>query len=531
MNRSGPRAIAAGIRVFGVGLGWEPKKETRWKMLDSRAPGCERLGGMVSAGGRDSVRRGLLLVACGVGVGVVLSIARTIFIRWLFDRIGDGSSASIVHALEITRWIYMGEAAVTSALVLTGCGLFTWACRGSARGWGYVATGGALCRLAWLVVIFALERQRSDSMDVLQVLFACEAVASAALWLGIGMAVRALARAGGRPVPSWAAALWVLGVGWDVAVLVLQMVEIGGGSVGLLGSGYWLYGLSMAVLALQVVLVLAARRALSAGGQAASAADGSIERGPATAQALRAADGLSQYRAGVIARLVVACGAVGVIGIAMLAKSPSLATAVGLIVPVAQVIAELVMLVGLVRYAIHAPGEGGGGAFAAAGCLAVAGLGELYAYSIAWRVFSYQQRAAHATSYWDSPRLGDLAEKAEILPFVELATGALAMVGALVVLASLGALARWLARRDLESRSGALLIWIALLSIAVGCLRYYLATSHSPALGPIVLAAVALLFAAVTVFVQYVGLLGSLVAALRGSAPVPPARVVSGAAE
>jgi hypothetical protein len=478
---------------------------------------------MIATGvGRDPVRRGLMLVAWGMGVAVVLSLSSTLLVRWLVERSAEEGTGSIREALEAMRWIRIGHVALTDILVLAGCWFLTGALVEQARSWAYVATGGAAGRLAGVLLMFVLEQQWNQSVDALRLVMVCESAAGAVLWVGIGLALGALVRAGRRRAPWWAA-IWIVGVVWDTAVVALQMIELGGGSTGPLAGGCWLYGVSIAVMLSQLVLVLAARRTLALGRPIGM-------RAPVSRQAQRAADGLSQFRSGLIARLLIACAAFGMVGFAMLARSQSLAGTVGLVLPIAEVLAATVMLVGLVRFAIHLPGDGGGSAIAGAACIALASLGQLYGCSIAWRIHSTSERAAGATSLWDARGIGDLTDAAQLLPLIDLATTVLALIGALFVLTALRSLARWLGRRDLESLAATLLAWAALLTVGVATVRYYLTTARHPGVGPVALAGLACLSGALAVFLQYTALLRSLVHALRGPPPVPAARLLTGIA-
>jgi hypothetical protein len=241
-----------------------------------------------------------------------------------------------------------------------------------------------------------------------------------------------------------------------------------------------------------------------------------------------ASDGLGLYRSGVIANLVLTCIAIGAVGLALLMRDPAKLQGLGLVLPLAGLAATLMMVVGLVRYASNLPLPSGasGGAVGGVILMILGGLLQLYAYSIVWRLHSVQEEAARAHSMWDVPDLGDLMDKLELLPWIELMATVAGLLALLLVLGSLRALARWLGDLGLERRAASLSVAVGLLAVFAAGVRWYLASARRPSAGLIIVLGLGALIWALVAIIQYIGLLretADLLDARRTA--IPPARV------
>lgn len=478
---------------------------------------------MTAPGDRDPVRRGLLLVAWGVAIAAVLSILMTLLVQWQLGRVQEEGYASVRRTFETIGWVRMTAVSAAAVLVVAGCWLLGRAHEAGPRRWAYVAACGAAGRLIAVLSLFALQLEgRMDSLDELRVFRACASVASLILWIGVGMALRGLRRGEGRGIPAWAALIWAFGLLWDLAVTLL---ELSGTTWSVDGRVPWymFYAGSMAIDASRLALVLVARRA-----RASLSIPATAEFGRGDEDGERAASGLRLYRHGLIARMVILCATLLSYAFTLIEPSRPLMT-VSLVLPLVETMVIVAIVAGLLRYASNVPG-GAAGAVVGAGCIAVAGLSQLYGYSLVWRISNYRAEGADGISMWESPAIGELMEKVKLIPVLDLVTTLLALAGALVVLGSLRSLARRLDRRELDSRAATLSVWVAILAVIIGALRFYVASASNPVLLSVLLIGIFSLVGALGIFVQYVRLLGDLVAALRSHRlGVPSARVVSGA--
>jgi hypothetical protein len=294
-----------------------------------------------------------------------------------------------------------------------------------------------------------------------------------------------------------------------------------------LGFPYLTYGIAMGIILSRSLLLFAACRRL---GRSTSTTDAAaLPQGSGACPP--AADGLALYRGALIARVAVVCIGVAAVGIGIASRNPSSLVMIGLLLPIAEMVAGIAMAAGLVRYAASLPREAvaSGGAVAGVVFMALSAVIQLYGYTIAWRIHSYNEAASGATGMWDAPPVGDLFEVAERLPWIELTATSLALLALCLVLGSLRSLARWLGRRDLETRTAGLTVGMTVLVCMAAGVRWYLAAARRPSVELIVMLAIVTLGGALVLFIQKVGLLGELIAILRGQRrDLPAARVVSG---
>lgn len=216
--------------------------------------------------GRDRTRRGLLLIAYAVVLGLVLSLGQWIP-RWMQES-GRGLEW-LVAVGWIFAWVSMGTVVVTTILTITGC--LRLASDSAARRWMYVAIGGAYARLAATVVQFALAHRLDvlldiDTLPLVQRLTLSGTVADLVQWLAIGLAVRQVMIDAGRRIPAWSVAVWSIAIAWELLGGVAQVAAMwqvfwvpDGSSV----DWVW-YGVGVAGALGQVVLLLGARRSLGA---------------------------------------------------------------------------------------------------------------------------------------------------------------------------------------------------------------------------------------------------------------------------
>lgn len=482
---------------------------------------------MEGPGYRDPARRGLLLIAWALAAALALSLTGTLAIEWVIRRSRDsvGGYESLFETIRMIGWGRMAGAVATGLMMVAGCWLLSRAGAGRSRLWAAVAMTCGGLRIAVGVSMFLLAQ--SEPGPALRVIEGLESLVSLVFFGAIGLAVRGFIADRGGQVSTAAIAFWSIGLALDALQASMDFAKPGW-LYSEVGFRYLTYGVGLAIVLSRSLLVFAARRQLGrlnvAGGLAVEPVSGT-ESFPS------AADGLALYRGALIARVAIACVGLGAIGIGLASRSQSSLAMLGLLLPIAEMIAAIAMIVGVLRYAANLPREAdaSGGAVAGVVFMVLGGLIQLYGYTIAWRIHLYNQAASRATSMWDAPAIGDLLEVAKRLPWIELAATSLALVGLCLVLGSLRSLARWQGRRDLESRTAVLTAGMAVLVCAAAGLRWYLASARRPSIELVVTLAVATLAGAVVLFVQKIGLLGELVAMLRGQRrDLPDARVVSG---
>jgi hypothetical protein len=233
----------------------------------------------------------------------------------------------------------------------------------------------------------------------------------------------------------------------------------------------------------------------------------------------RVSSGLGIYRLGVIAQLVLTCIAMGAVGVVLVSKNPASMEGLGLVLPVAGLVATLVMIIGLERYVSHLPPQVGArlAAIGAIVLMIVSGLIQIYAYWFLWRL----RAAQDASSSSDWARLGDMLDLAEALPWIEMAAGLAAMGALLLVLWSLHTVGRWLGDRWIERRAASLAIAAALLALFSGGLRWWLATADDPSVTVVVVLGIAALLWALATIVLYVELLREVAEVVAYRAPEP----------
>ena len=124
--------------------------------------------------------------------------------------------------------------------------------------------------------------------------------------------------------------------------------------------------------------------------------------------------------------------------------------------------------------------------------------------------------------------LSDLLDLSRRLPALELGATVASLIGFLLTASALHETASWLARPALGTRAVALSAGVSFTALVAGCLRLYLATARHPSLVVALPMAIAAMAIGLALFVTYVGLLGQIIARLRGpGAALPAARVVN----
>jgi hypothetical protein len=482
---------------------------------------------MEGPGLRDPARRGLLLIAWGLAIAVALSLTGTFAIEWVIRRARDSSEGyeSLFETIRTISWGRTAGAVLTGLMMVAGCWLLSRADRaGRWRMWATVAMIGGGLRIVFGLSMAVLGQ--SEPGMALRVTEGVESLVSLAFYGAMGLAVRGLITSRGSQVSAAASTLWLIGLALEAFQATMDFAKPGW-LYGEVGFRYLIYGIAMAIILSRSLILFAARRQLgrlnTAGDVAWPASES--ESFPA------AADGLALYRGALLARVAIACVGLAAVGIGLASQSQSSLAMVGLLLPIAEMIAAIAMVVGLLRYAANSPREAdaSGGAIAGVVFMVLSGVIQLYGYTIAWRIHMYNQAASGATGMWDVPAIGDLFEVAKRLPWIELAATSLALLGLCLVLGSLRSLARWQGRRDLETRTAFLTAGMAVLVCMAAGLRWYLASARRPSLELVVMLAIATLAGALVLFVQKIGLLGELIAMLRGQRrDLPDARVVSG---
>jgi hypothetical protein len=490
---------------------------------------------------RDRVDAGLRLLAWGMALAVLASLIATVANQWAWAPLKDGSYGgdldAILETVRLIGWARTGVYVCTSAMLIVGCWMIASSPVPRVRGLAQLAAGAIVLHLACNVGLFVLETGDDLSERTFRAITLTAEAFSLAHVVLLGLVLRRLVVRGGGTISTLVVVIALGGLAWDVFAVVTDLVA----PRWLYGDGNdWMvvYGISMAVTVSRAALVFAARGAIQRSATMSTSTDtgrGGDQhdgRPPLEGEGWTvAAEGLRLYRGALIARLVIVCVTLGLVGWALMTKNPGSLKGLGLILPLAELVAALVMLVGLVRYSSNLPVQVGATGAAVGGiiCFVLAGLTQLYAYSIVWRLHSFQQKAERATSMWDMPSIGDLMDKAQSLPWIDLLATVTSLIGLLLVLTSLKTLARWLGERGLEGSANGLAVGMALLTIFAGGVRWYVATARRPSAGLILMLGLIAAIWALAMIVQYIGLLRELSQAMEAGRPtIPTARVTGG---
>jgi hypothetical protein len=230
-----------------------------------------------------------------------------------------------------------------------------------------------------------------------------------------------------------------------------------------------------------------------------------------------ASAGLYQFRTALIWRLVVVI--VGVLYVAVAFMSPSNGTpgSFMLFIGVAEIATTVYGVVGLWRFAAGAPAAIGAGVNIAVACMIGVVGAQIWGTWVVWHVIQFSDRAAHATSMWNMPSIGDLMDQAKNLPYVQTAAGVAALVAVLFVLGAIRRCGDVLGDGALARRAGDTMGLVVILAIAYGAISYWM-NAHAAG-------GIAVLLLMVAMF--GIAVLASFVGVLRAAAD----RMLEGAAE
>jgi hypothetical protein len=482
----------------------------------------------VRVGPRDQARRGLLLLVCGVGLVLAVALVGRMAFEWMRKQVMEGRDVEwMVDRARLLGTVSAAGAVVNAILIVFGCLLLARA--SAVRKWAYVALAAALGGVGANAALFAIQRAFTADVDrdMLLALVACEGAASAIQWAALGLAVREVMDHAGCRVPVWAMVIWLVTTAVDLFNSAVSVSALSGVSA-VVEWRAALYWIGLGAMLSGFLLLLAARRtvgrsSLRVGADGEDAAIASDQPATAPWQA-PAADGLGLYRGALITRVVIAI--VAVVVALTLAGGRGGPSGFALMLPVIDIIAAALMVIGLLRFGANLP-EGGGGASAGALCMIGAGSIQIYTTFIAWRVADYAERASRATSMWDMPNIGDLIDQAEMLPALELAATTLSLAGFLLLLTSLRWVADWFQRPELRARAAGLSVGACVLVLVAAGLRFYLAKARHPTLELVIPVALAALVGALIFLVLYLIFIRELIHRLRSGRPaVPAARVV-----